>query len=191
MAAFKQKFADRNRGSCKTCGNPIPYYKPSGGVSRNMFFCKRSCRELSGNKNPGYKPRIYDTKNCAKCGGKIDMSGLTPKRAAKRVRCANCKHGRLPTKTYYKLQNGYIGMLHEGKTRGVHVVKAEVALGRRLKKGEVVHHIDGDPSNNDNSNLLICTIGYHRQLHARMGMRYAAEHFGKGNWNPSVEGLGC
>lgn len=49
-----------------------------------------------------------------------------------------------------------------------HIYRASLALGRGLKKGETVHHIDGNPANNDNSNLLVCTHSYHRQLHERL-----------------------
>ena len=34
-------------------------------------------------------------------------------------------------------------------------------LGRRLKPGEVMHHIDGNPANNAHNNLVICTQSYH------------------------------
>jgi hypothetical protein len=45
---------------------------------------------------------------------------------------------------------------------------AEKVLGRRLKSHEHVHHIDLDPSNNSNNNLLICDKAYHLFLHHRM-----------------------
>ena len=34
-----------------------------------------------------------------------------------------------------------------------HIKVAEKALGRKLPKGSVVHHADGNPSNNANNNL--------------------------------------
>lgn len=53
------------------------------------------------------------------------------------------------------------------KGRSVHVVKMEDRLGRRLKEDEVVHHIDGDKSNNSESNLALCTRAGHTRLHRR------------------------
>lgn len=49
-----------------------------------------------------------------------------------------------------------------------HILIAERALGRKLKRKERVHHIDCDRANNRNDNLLICTHDYHLALHARM-----------------------
>lgn len=59
-----------------------------------------------------------------------------------------------------------------------HVLKAESVLGRRLKTGEVVHHINGDILDNRNCNLLICTRSYHNGLHARMSYLYQRHMFG-------------
>lgn len=33
---------------------------------------------------------------------------------------------------------------------------AEKKIGRKLKEGEIVHHLDGNSSNNDPSNLFVC-----------------------------------
>jgi len=33
---------------------------------------------------------------------------------------------------------------------------AEKKIGRKLKKGEIVHHLDGDSSNNNPDNLAVC-----------------------------------
>lgn len=83
----------------------------------------------------------------------------------------------------FKLSSGYMGVYclkPNGKmgTRMEHTVIAERILGRPLKKGEVVHHIDGDKMNNKNSNLLICENWYHRWLHNLMSYLYQKQHFG-------------
>lgn len=66
-------------------------------------------------------------------------------------------------------EHGYV-TVHIGRKRKQyeHILVAEGALGRPLKKGEVVHHINCDRTDNRPANLLICRIGYHLQLHARM-----------------------
>lgn len=47
-----------------------------------------------------------------------------------------------------------------------HRDKMEKKLGRKLKRSEIVHHIDGDPTNNDIDNLQLCpSIAAHLAIH--------------------------
>jgi hypothetical protein len=49
-----------------------------------------------------------------------------------------------------------------------HVLVAEDMLGRRLKEGEAVHHLDLNRSNNSPDNLLVMYNPSHGKLHAWM-----------------------
>jgi transposase len=52
--------------------------------------------------------------------------------------------------------------IHQYQAKGA----AEMKLGRELREGEVIHHIDGDPSNNAPENLEICeSHKEHMQIH--------------------------
>lgn len=60
-----------------------------------------------------------------------------------------------------------------------HIAIAEKALGKSLPKGAVVHHVDCDPGNNKNNNLLVCpSQAYHRLIHQRQAAFDACGHAG-------------
>ena len=44
----------------------------------------------------------------------------------------------------------------------------EKQIGKRIPKGMVVHHIDGDKRNNNLDNLLLCTVEEHNNCHAKI-----------------------
>jgi len=68
-----------------------------------------------------------------------------------------------------KQSGGYVMVrLGKGLRRPEHLIIAERALGRALKRGEHVHHINCNPADNRNENLLICSNSYHAELHWRM-----------------------
>jgi len=46
-----------------------------------------------------------------------------------------------------------------------HILIAEENYGRSIKKGEEVHHLDCDPSNNRPENLIIVDKKTHRKIH--------------------------
>jgi hypothetical protein len=67
----------------------------------------------------------------------------------------------------------YVGKDHHlADVRGYayeHRIVAEKKLGRRLRKGELVHHLDENPQNNDPSNLEVKrSVAEHRFAHRRI-----------------------
>lgn len=75
------------------------------------------------------------------------------------MRMAQPKLGKLKPTTYKK----YLG-------RHLHRQIAEQKLGRSLRGGEIVHHIDGDKHNNDPANLeILIDQSYHAKIHWKRG----------------------
>ena len=68
----------------------------------------------------------------------------------------------------YLKSHGYVCLTVNGRAVYQHTHVAEKSLGRSLRSGEVVHHINRNRSDNRPENLLVCSDKYHRELHARM-----------------------
>jgi hypothetical protein len=70
---------------------------------------------------------------------------------------------------------GYVGICLPDHPRAAasgfvleHIVIAERALGKPLTADHPVHHVDENPANNANTNLVICqSHAYHKLLHQR------------------------
>lgn len=61
-----------------------------------------------------------------------------------------------------------------------HIVIAEETLGRDIKEGEEVHHLDFNTKNNKPSNLIVLEIKQHVKLHKWMQRGFPIDREGKG-----------
>ena len=64
--------------------------------------------------------------------------------------------------------HGYLRFTTNGSRIYGHKILIESVLGKPIPKGAVCHHIDGNKTNNINSNLILCdSDSYHHFLHRR------------------------
>lgn len=125
--------------SCYWCGKRI-YRYPSTIKPRN--FCSKTCVDewRSQKHNPeGY---LKNTNSPFKyLNGRLNKAKMTPE-VREKLRKARLGSG--SGKSYEKTYG-----------RHTHRVVAEQMLGRALRPGEVVHHIDRNKRNNNPENLMV------------------------------------
>lgn len=107
---------------------------------------------------------------CRVCG-KIVKRFAKVARRQKNVFCSYDCQGKyiFETSPGKHVLNGYV-MVNAERKKHVreHVAVAEAAIGKKLPRGAVVHHADGNKQNNQKDNLVICQDNnYHLHLHAR------------------------
>jgi predicted RNA-binding Zn-ribbon protein involved in translation (DUF1610 family) len=124
------------------------------------FKCNNCGKEFTRSKNG--KMRETDTHFCSDC----------PHYSLAASKSSLSKHKKYVQKGY-KTDRGYkeiyVGEKYpyrESKWIREHIVVMENHIGKRIPKGMVVHHIDGNKSNNNLENLLLCTVKEHNKCHA-------------------------
>ena len=151
--------------TCDMCGQTFERYV-CYIKGKKHSFCSRACLWAfsSRKKNPDRYLELTDhTKAAAhfsEMNRKLNPTRMTPETRAKlREARLNSGEGRTYTKEY---------------GRHAHRVVMERKLGRKLKPGEIVHHIDGDKRNNDPENLMLFpSPAEHARYHMRLNLFFA------------------
>lgn len=123
---------------CDWCGKA--FYKPLSTMRQEANLCSAACRNLwLGRRNVAVMNKPGHSK-----GHKAPhLSRLNVKRNP--AACLAVNPSRVPSRRYRKI--------------------AEKKIGRKLRSDEVVHHINGNRSDNRPENLLVMTRSEHSRLH--------------------------
>lgn len=147
--------------SCKTCGKVFYVLRC------DHRFKEGSEIKYCSNKCAGAAIRTGEQKPCKQCG-KLFYStrhDFCSRECASEYRAEHSAH-----KPY--MENGYVvhhvrGYNKKGNAKE-HRLVVEEAIGRRLGKDEVVHHVNGIKTDNRLENLRVMGRKEHSELHRRM-----------------------
>lgn len=152
---------------CNWCGKSV-YRYPSQMAGKRHYFCSRPCMWdfSSKQKNPDGYSKLKDmtavSEHMTRLNRKMNADRMT---LDVRKKLRKARLGKGENKTYEK-------------THGVHThrVVAEKILGRKLRKGEVVHHVDGNYRNNHPDNLMVFkSQKEHAAWHAKLNLFFWGE----------------
>lgn len=153
---------------CAQCGTPVWKYPSS-----NTRFCSKSCARTAANltdKNPSFTRDISGKRNPMYGRGMVGEANpmfgkrreLSPRwRGGRKTRPDGYVRVIAPVGHPARIEHRATGLAYVLEHRLV----VERHIGRYLTDDEVVHHIDGNPSNNSIENLAIMSKVEHGKLH--------------------------
>jgi len=145
-----------------------PYYDEDGlcacGCGRQTALVQQTIRRLGVVK--GQRRRYVSGHNLSGAKTAKHREAI----AEGQRRAWMIKRQRLPLGSRRLSHDGYVLVKvveGEGHWRSEHALVVEAAIGRPLRRSEVVHHINGDRADNRLENLYLCRDrSHHNQVHA-------------------------
>ena len=115
---------------------------------------------------------------CLMCGKNFERFSRDIRRGAGKYCSRAClDKSRVKQGNRYMTSDGYIRIhLGNGKSILEHRLVMEKHLGRKLQNGELVHHIDGNKTNNQIENLAVVNGKEHAAIHLVLEDQWAKEY---------------
>lgn len=158
--AIKRKKRSQVEFRCDVCGKVVKMSK-SKLNDRTGRFCSIKCARASK-----IKKRVK--LKCSFCGK--DVFKLKSRIKQFNFCNNNCRRSYFKKnppnkKNGFWFENGYKVLYNKGNQIKEHIFVIEKAIGRKLNKNEVVHHINGIIDDNRLENLRLMTRSEHTSLH--------------------------
>lgn len=148
----KGKEFNKKELTCEICGNKRKVIS-SYLKTRSGRFCSAKCRDFFFAQMPNYK-------FCIICGKKFK-----DRKSGEKKYCSHTCYAESLKRSSVSGSNKYITEIVNGKRVYQHRIVVEKWIGRKLKRNEIVHHKDGNRSNNHPTNLEILSQSQHLKKH--------------------------
>lgn len=165
----KRKRKEYITKECEYCHKEYSIPLHTTNTPKQKYCCKQ-CADLAS--------RTRKKVICPICNKEFETTRNTccSKKCGVEYKKKNYKHKKYIAKGYYII---YVNGYNKKGNVPEHRYIMEQYLGRKLLPTEVVHHIDGNKTNNDINNLQVMTISEHSKLHRKKEKENGKEFFKK------------